>query len=100
MKFIKFLLRNKKELSLPLEQAEQILNSDQQIIMVTQGGKWNGLTLNKAEIIATEPDLDAERDWRRDNTPQIAEPQLTEVEEERVNKLREEINQIYGKFKV
>jgi hypothetical protein len=71
-KYVKIHMRNKKlSLVLPLEKAEQILRSPQQLVMVTEeDGSWNGLTINKAEIVFTDRDYDTEADER----PKLAAP--------------------------
>lgn len=61
-KFIKIKMRDKTSITLPIEQAEQVLTSTQQIIMLyDEEGKWTGESLNKAEIVGTQRDYDQER---------------------------------------
>lgn len=57
MKIIKIILSNKKEFRFPEDIAEAILDSEEQIIKITdENGKWTGESLNKAHIAHTEVD--------------------------------------------
>lgn len=45
---------------LPLEKAEKVLDSDQQIIKITdEQGNWTGQTLNKSFLVSTDVDVPA-----------------------------------------
>lgn len=75
MKYVKFLMRNKEmNMTLSFEQAERVLNSPNQLVMLTgTDGKWNGDTLNKAEIIGTVRDYEKEK-YEGYNPDQLPEP--------------------------
>ena len=63
MKLIKFVMAKGENIILPYEQAQKILNSHQQIIQVLDdNGEWTGTTINKAHIICTKEDFEAEKD--------------------------------------
>lgn len=94
MKYVKFTLRNKKEFTLPMEQAEQIMNSKEQMIMVSENGTWSGITLNKADILSTERDYEKEREVIRDTARQLPEPELTEEETRFIEEEKEKIRQM------
>jgi hypothetical protein len=78
MMFIKFILSKGDPITLPFEKAETVLTSQQQIVMITdESGKWTGQTINKAHIVVTMRDREAEKDAARDKenkTPKLPEP--------------------------
>jgi len=78
-----------ENITLPYEQAQKVLNSPQQIIQVlNEEREWTGITINKAHIICTTEDFEAEKDEEivqekfRLEKPRIRE----EMEIERENK--------------
>ncbi len=83
--FIRFFMRNKKlDFTLPKEQAEKVMNSTQQLIMVSdeKTGKWSGITVNKADIMRTDHDWEEERVWAMKNTPKLDVPSSMPPEKE------------------
>lgn len=94
MNWIKFTLRNKKEFSLPMEQAEQILNSSEQLIMVSENGKWSGITINKADILSTERDYDKEKEVAMDSIRNLPEPEITPEEQKKIDEEKERIRKM------
>lgn len=61
-KYIKFCFRdNRSDVVVPWEEGERILNSPNQLVKVMINGNWNGMVINKAEIIFTHRDYDEER---------------------------------------
>lgn len=66
-KFVKIKMRDKTSITLPLEQAEQVLRSPQQLVMLyDENGKWDGESINKAEIVGTQRDYYQERMFSND----------------------------------
>lgn len=100
MKFVKITLRNKKVFTLPADQAEQVLDSSESLIKISEGGKWNGLTINKADIVATEPDHEAEREWKLNHEKQLPAPELSAQEKERVEAIKQEIRVVVSGFDI
>lgn len=64
--FIRFVMQGKKEFVVDEIQAKEILASPQQLIPLLSilSGEWTGETLNKAHIICTERDREAEREFQ------------------------------------
>lgn len=63
--FIRFIMSTKKEFVVDAIQAREILSSPQQLIPIYSvfNGDWNGETINKAHIVCTERDREAEKDF-------------------------------------
>lgn len=91
MKYVKFLMRNRElNITLPMEKAEKVLTSSQQLVMITdKDGKWDGETLNKAEIVGTVRDWDKER-REMNSENQIEEPKLERLSFEEIQKFKPE----------
>lgn len=96
MKFIKFYMRDKRlDVTLPMEQAQQIMMSPQQMVMVTDSnGNWTGLTINKAEIKGTDHDWDKESYVFRENNLKLSEP-VDVPDPKRSKEIREKISQMF-----
>jgi hypothetical protein len=95
MKFIKFVLRNKSEWTFPEEEAKKILASSQQLYPVKESdGQWHGRTINKADIIETTFDYDAERRWNEEHIPKLDLPKISEEQRkkniEKLTQMKEE----------
>lgn len=74
MRWIKIVLRNKKEFSFPEYKVEAILNSNDQLVRIyNKRNEWTGVTINKADIEYTEVDLDATRHWKMKHEPKLPE---------------------------
>lgn len=59
---IKFIMAKGENITLSYEQAQKVLNSSIQIIKILdEEGNWTGITINKAHIICTKKDIEAER---------------------------------------
>ena len=56
---VKFVMSDKSEISLSMEKAEAVLNSPENIVMVSENGKWTGVTINKSFLIKTVRDNEA-----------------------------------------
>ncbi len=71
---IKFVMSDKSEMSLSKEQAEAVLTSDLNIVMIADadGTCWSGKTINKSFLIRTSPDYDA-MEGVADESHQLAE---------------------------
>lgn len=87
--FIRFVMQGKKEFVVDEIQAKEILASPQQLIPVLGilSGEWTGETLNKAHIVCTERDREAERDfeskkWRLEQRHKYLQ-ELKDVPEEK-----------------
>jgi|SRR3989304_411012 len=66
MKFIKFILSTKKEWSFPEELAMKIILDQRQIYpIIEDDGKFHGRTINKAHIVETDYDTEAEKEFNR-----------------------------------
>ena len=93
MKFVRFIFENKKvSFSVPFEKAQAILSDQEQVILITdKDGNWTGETINKAHLVATEPDLDAEKEWNQD---QIVKIEPTKQDNENREKIRAEIDRV------
>lgn len=91
MKYIKFKLRNKTEITLPFEKAQKIIDSEGQIFKITDDkGNWTGKIINKSEIIETEVNSLKERD-EMDLEMQRNALEAPIEDEEKLRKLREEL---------
>lgn len=98
MKYVSIYLRDKTRVTVTAEQAEAILNSQQQLIKINEKGKWNGLAINKADIVRMDRDYDKERDERQE-AKGIEAPKLTKEEKKRIEQKRKEIGEeIRNKF--
>ena len=78
-KKVKIRFRDKTTQTFSLEEAEQILNTEKQLVMLyDQEGKWTGQTINKGEILGTERDFETERiETSKTGTKLLNEPILT-----------------------
>ncbi len=97
-------MRDKKNnITLPFKKAENVLNSPAQLvrIMDDETREWTGISINKADIVKTEPDLEKEKEERekeearyRLENPEI-EKELTleekQKQDEAWKKLREDV---------
>ena len=96
-KFIKFIMRDKSNnFTLPFEQAKNVLESKSQLVMIHSKGQWTGLTVNKADVMMTERDMEAEKEWRVNNIPSLEEPKITPGMKEKIETSKKEINKIYS----
>lgn len=79
MKLVRVKFRDKTSVVMDFEQAEEILNSNQQLIMLYDSeGNWTGQSINKSEIIGTERDLHEERrDSSNQPVKELPEPELS-----------------------
>lgn len=74
MKFIKFTLANAEPFSLPYDKAVQVMDSSQQLVMLSDDkGDWSGQTINKAFIICTDRDVEEEASWGNKNLLKLSE---------------------------
>lgn len=103
MKFIQITMSDRSKFTVTEIQADRILNSQQQIIQITNSkGEWTGQTINKAHIVATERDFEAERQYRIHNTPRLAPPKEKEIsdsQKQKVEKKRKEIGEMVRSWK-
>ncbi len=66
-KFVKIKMRDRTSITLSIEEAEEVLKSEKQLIMLhDEDGNWTGQSINKAEIVGTERDRDEERQFSAD----------------------------------
>jgi len=64
MKFIKFTMSDKSVWSFPEKEAKKILTDPRQLYPIKEAdGQWHGRTLNKAHIVDTDFDYEAQRRW-------------------------------------
>jgi len=97
MKFIKFVMSKGNPITLPVDIAEKLIDSEGQMIKIAGSpGKWSGKTINKAHIISTDVDVDRER-LEAENakmlTPKIDETRDDENNREAVGKLKKDLFQ-------
>lgn len=99
---IRFIMSKGKDVLLDGRQAEQLLDSPNQIVKITgEDGRWSGLTINKAHIVDTVRDYDEEtyenkreRDrYLREMHEKglLLEQKSTPEDEEKVNKIKDDI---------
>ena len=104
MNYIKFTISRGEPFSLPMEQAEQVLNSPNQLVMLKdKDGKWSGQTINKAHIICTDLDIEATDSERARTSIKLNEgkeaPQTPE-ERARVAKIKADIDSMLKRKKI
>jgi hypothetical protein len=76
MKYIRIILRDKREITLSFEKAENLLDHPNQIVRITdEEGKWTGEAINKSEIIWTQRDTDRERQEKQKELDKNALPE-------------------------
>jgi hypothetical protein len=99
MKYIKFVFRDKKTITLSFDQAERVINStQQQVKILNEKSNWTGILINKAEIVKTEIDWEKMREEKL----RLAQPEEDKVlseeeqkaEDERWKKLRIDIENL------
>jgi len=105
MKFIKFILSTKKQWTFPEEEAKKIIMSEKQIYPIIESdGKFHGRTINKAHIVETDFDLEAEKRWNDEkiaNTPKLGQGErITEAQRKKNLKRLEEMRKELIKKKV
>lgn len=62
MKYVKFTLSKGDPITLPIDVAERLINSDGQLMKIPESdGTWSGKLINKAHIVATDLDKDRMR---------------------------------------
>ena len=90
-------MRKGQSFTLPMDKAEEIMCSENQVIMIDNSkGEWSGLSINKADITMTERDRDKEKEYNSLKLlPQEVKP-MTKEEEEKVEKIKKEINKKYN----
>ncbi len=82
--------------TVPFEKAEAILDSPQQLIKITNDdGVWDGDSINKADIIGTYRDREAELDWSRKNVKGISEPIIDLTADPKIAELRSKISKMF-----
>lgn len=99
--FIKFTMSTKEHFVLPFEQARKIIESIHQVVMIHgPDGEWSGQTLNKAFLISTKRDIEAEKEWHSQQTPPppLPEPELTPEQKEAVDKQKGKISEMMKTF--
>jgi hypothetical protein len=74
MKFIRFTLRDGSKYTFEFDKGMKILQSPQQLVMVSEeDGGWDGFSINKADVVKTERDYDAEKLYNSKKHPQLPE---------------------------
>ena len=100
MKFIKFTMSDKSVWSFPEDEAKKILTSQNQLYPIKeQDGQWHGRTLNKAHIVDTDFDYDAQKRWEekeKNGTIKLEIPKEISEQQRKKNietlkKMREEL---------
>ena len=90
-------LSNNKSISLPYEKAKSILESPDQLVMVYDGDKWNGKTINKAHIVNTSVDNEASKfeEMPENNFPKLK----AQDENERVGSIKNTLDEKRAELK-
>lgn len=103
--FIRFVMSRGKEFSVDEIQAKEILSSPQQLIPIHSilKGEWTGETINKAHIVCTERDREAEKDfeskrWRLEQRNKFLQ-ELKDVPEEKREEFEAERKRVAEDFK-
>ena len=98
-KFVCFYMRNKElNFTLPMWQAEKVLDSQQQLITIEENGEWTGITVNKADVMMTMPDREAEKDWKIENSVKITAPPEEKSSDKDVKNAKEKIREQMTSF--
>lgn len=58
----------------PFDKAEKIIDSPQQMHKIMMDGEWTGETINKAHVVATRRDYEAEREHASERSMKIEPP--------------------------
>lgn len=74
MKYVTIHIRDRTQITLPLEQAERVLDSQQQLVKINdKDGIWRGDSINKADIVRTEQNKERENQDKRRRGPKKVE---------------------------
>ena len=78
-KLVKIKFRDKTHMTVTLEQAEAILNSQEQLVMLyNEEGEWTGQSINKSEIVGSDRDFyEEDREKNKDFPLLVGKPDLT-----------------------
>ena len=83
MKFIKFILSTKKQWTFPEELAKKIILDQRQIYpIIEDDGKFHGRTINKAHIVETDFDYEAEKRWIAEQAKKSIKLEIPPISEE------------------
>jgi hypothetical protein len=100
MKFLKFTMSDKSVWSFPEEEAKKILTDPKQLYPIKEAdGQWHGRTLNKAHIVDTDFDYDAQKRWQEEQAsksiklelPKAISEQQRKENIEKLKQMREEL---------
>jgi hypothetical protein len=102
MKHVKFVMSKGDPITVDEPQALRILNSPQQLLMVMdKNGQWTRKTINKAHIVDTLPDLEADRAYNERQarfTIKLSMPEISDEQRARnCEALRRMKEKIFGK---
>jgi hypothetical protein len=82
MKYVKFTLSKGDPITLPIDVAERLINSDGQLMKIPEpDGTWSGKLINKAHIVSTELDKDkmrSEAENERMRITKLAAPPMSD----------------------
>lgn len=82
MKYVKFTLSKGDPITLPIEVAERLINSDGQLMKIPDAdGTWSGKLINKAHIVSTDLDKDkmrSEAEIERMRITKLAAPPMSD----------------------
>jgi len=86
MKLVRIKFRDKTSIVMEMEQAEEILSSNQQLVMLYDDkGVWTGQSINKSEIIGTDRDFyEEKRETSNQEDKALPEPVLSQEERKRL----------------
>jgi len=86
MKLVRIKFRDKTSIVMEMEQAEEILSSNQQLVMLYDDKRvWTGQSINKSEIIGTDRDFyEEKRETSNQDTKTLPEPILSQEERKRL----------------
>jgi hypothetical protein len=87
MKYVKFTLSKGDPITLPIEIAERLINSDGQLMKIPEtDGSWSGKLINKAHIVSTDLDKDrmrSEAENERMRIVKLEAPAMTDEQRQR-----------------
>lgn len=94
MIFVTFELTSGRKVTLPLEKAQQVLQSKDSLVAITDSdGEWRGNLIHKSHIVSSYRDREAEREnkIRLSESQQLNPAEPSEEEKTKMLEIRREI---------
>ena len=96
MNFVKIILTKGDPVTIEMDKAQKILESDGTLFMIPdKDGNWSGDAVMKSHIVQIIRDFDAEKDWNARNSIKISAPpekEQTPEMKEKVDKIKKDIS--------